>query len=96
MTNYQLPKDISMKSEVFKILDADNNPLFDYEVICKRLCNRFEIPKSKWRQFYGRVRYHISKMEDQHFLYVHRVNNGGTVFMLKSRATEGHGGEIPF
>lgn len=90
----------TIRVDIETILSTDVNPMFDYEVVCKRLCIKYDIPREKWRTFYGRVQYHIRAMENEHKLFVYRVTNGGTVFMLKSQALKYATGqtveEIPF
>lgn len=85
-----------LRIEIEKILESDTNPLFDYEIVCKKLCRVYGI--SGWETFYRRVQYHVTKMEEEGFLYIHRVTNGGTVFMLRTQAKSNilNTGDIPF
>lgn len=85
-----------LRVEIEKILASDANPLFDYEIVCKRLCRIYTI--SGWETFYNRVRYHVTKMEEEGLLYVHRCTNQGTVFMLRSQSKQQNEtmGDIPF
>ncbi len=86
--------------EVREVLEGDVNPLFDYEIVCRRLCDRLNVQRGHWRTFYRRVQYQIAKLEKQGQIFAIRTTNGGTVFMLKSEAKKVYLGQteedIPF